>query len=276
MAVAFIKNKFVSLQEAALPVTDLAVQRGVGLFETLRTYHKIPFTLDERLRRLVRGAKSLGFNLRHSPQEIRAKVLAGLKKIKAREVLIKIILTGGDSHTLLPEGPARLIILFRPLKAWPARFYKTGIKVATTRFSRMLPEFKSLSYLSASYAQRQARNRGFVEAVLRNEKNEVLEGTTFNFAVIKKQQLITPREGILDGVTMNLVLRLARRAGLVVARRPIKYREFPQVDEAFIASATREVIPVVWVDKFKIGTGRPGPYSQKLLAAYRQNAQNSN
>lgn len=268
----FADNRFVPLKKAAVPITDLAVQRGTGLFETLRTYNKIPLALEERLRRLRKSAKFLDLKFGFAQNFIRKKIFEGIKKFQASEVLIKIIVTGGDSHALIPEGSARLYILFLPFVPWPRRFYQKGIKIATTRLSRMLTEIKSLSYLPAVVAYEQALNRGFDEAVFVNEKNNILEGTTFNFALIKNKKLITPKTGMLEGVTMDIVLKVAPFCALNTVRRAISYAELKKADEAFITSATREVIPVVKVDQTRIGSGRPGPYTKQLLTSYRNYA----
>lgn len=271
--IVFAETKFVPLTKAAVPITDLAVQRGTGLFETLRTYHKAPLALAERLARLQRSAKFIGFRHAPSAKFIKAKVFAGLKKVSAREALIKIILTGGDSHRLVPEGRARLFILFTPFAPWPPSYYQKGIKVLTTKYFRTLPELKSVSYLSAVLAQQRAVRAGSQEALYLDEKNYLLEGTTFNFALVQKNALVVPKDGILEGVTMNIVMNLAKKRGLRISRRTVEYAELKSADEAFITSATREVIPVVKVDKIKIGKGTPGRWSKVLLADYRNYAQ---
>ncbi len=269
--IAFIETKFVPLQQAKISVTDLAVQRGTGLFETLRTYGRRPFALQERLERIFDSARILGFNLSFTRKQVAEKVFAGIGKLKSKEVLVKIIITGGENpkgHSLIP-GKSKLIILFTPFNSPAAALYDRGIKIMTGRFSRTVPEIKSLSYLSAVAAHRIAAKAGFDEAVYLDSRGNILEGTTFNFAIIKNKTLVTPIFGMLEGVTMDTVLKLAKKAGLIVKRQEIKYADLKKIQEAFITSASREVIPVVRVDKIKIGNGKPGIYTKFLLEKYR-------
>lgn len=268
----YIHGKFLPLEKASLPITDLAVQRGVGLFETLRTYHKIPFALDERLRRLNKSARFLGFKPIYSSNFIRKKVFEGLREVKADEAVVKIILTGGDGLSLNLEGRSRLLILFFRLHKWSKAYYEKGIRLKTFKFSRVLPELKSLSYLAAVFAQQKARKAGFDEALLLDEKNRILEGANFNFTILKNRKLIVPAEGVLNGMTMEIAIRLAQSLGFKTIRRALKYQELKQAEEAFVTSATREVMPVAQVDKIKIGNGRPGKYTKRLLVLYRDYA----
>lgn len=271
--IAFAETKFVPLEKAVVPVTDIAVQRGTGFFETLCTYDKVPFLLDERIARLLRSAKYMGLRQAPSARFIRAKVFAGLKKFKYREALIKIILTGGDSGGLVPEGRARLYILLMPFVPWPRAAYARGIKIYTGKYSRTLPELKSIGYLSAVLAQQRAERAGYDEALYLDQENHILEGTTFNIGLVKKNRLIVPEDGILEGFTMKIVMRLAQKRRLPVVRRLVKYAELRSADEVFITSASREVIPVRKIDRITVGKGVPGPWSRLLLADYRNYAQ---
>lgn len=268
----YTKGKFLPLKKAYLPITDLAVQRGTGLFETLRTYKKIPLALDKRLQRLFKSAKFLGFKLDYSLQFIKAKAILGIKKIKPGEVLVKIIITGGDSDGLIPQGSSRLLILFLPFRAFPSWQYEKGIKVLTIRLCRPLPSLKSLSYISAVVAYQEALRKGYDEALYLDKGGCILEGTNFNFAIIRNTKLIVPKGGLLGGMTMGIVMRLAPECDLKVIRRGIKYSELKSADEAFITSATREIMPVVRVDRIKIGNGKPGKYTKRLLVLYRDYA----
>ncbi|MDP3741272.1 MAG: aminotransferase class IV, partial [bacterium] len=120
------------------------------------------------------------------------------------------------------------------------------------------------------------------------DKGNVLEGTNFNFAVIKsatspalrassprqgrRGTLITPKENVLEGLTMREVIKIARQLGMRVELRNMRYKELKTADEAFITSATREVIPVRKIDKINIGNGKPGKWSKILLEKYREKA----
>ena len=97
---------------------------------------------------------------------------------------------------------------------------------------------------------------------------EVTEGTRANFFIFIGRKLITPREGVLFGITRKAVLDLARDE-FEVFEAPVRYDELRKADEAFLTSTTKEVLPVVCVDDITIGTGKPGPNTLRLLARFR-------
>ncbi len=273
-----MENIFVPIRQAAIPITDLAVQRGIGLFESLRTYNKNPFALDQRLKRLFSSVHLLGLKLGRgtSAKSIERIVKLGLKKVRFGESLIKIILTGGDSGGLGIESQSRLYVIFSPLHLWPQVYYENGIKLKTVKSAREFTHLKSLSYLIPALADHEAKKFGFEEALFADEQNHLLEGTQFNFAIIKKQKIVTPKDDVLAGITMDIVLSLAKNMGLQVERRKISYRELHDCDEVFITSATREIIPVAKIDRIKIAGGKPGRITSVLLKEYRKNARNQN
>lgn len=276
----FVENKFAPVSQARLPVLDLAIQRGFGFFETLRTYNRKPFTLPQRLERILDSAKSSGFKSLPREEKIASIVRQGIGRIKHGEVLVKIILTGGDGDGVVAQNPCRLIVFFLPFHPFPAWQYQKGVKVRTVGVMRPLPELKSTSYLPSSWAAQKALDQGFDEAVFKNHKQELLEGTNFNIALIKGRQVISPQKDVLNGFTMRTVLKLAQKRGFVIRRLAIAYRELSQADEVFITSTNREVIPVAQIDKIKIGSSGPGKWSRLLLEDYRrlvfQNANKKN
>jgi branched-chain amino acid aminotransferase len=265
------KKKFIPLKEAAIPITDLGFQRAAGVFETLLAYNGRPFKLGDHLRRLHISAELLGIKEHFLSAYLREKVEMGAKKIKAPILSIKIILTAGDGKYLTIEGTPRLYIIFNPFPReiyCPAGAYEKGVPILTTPILRVLPSIKSLSYVSAIVSYQEVRRKKYYDSLYAT-KDYLLEGTTWNFAVIIKNNLITPVNGVLDGITMQVTLKLAKKLRLNVFRKNITFKELRRADEAFLTSSYREVMPVIKVDNIKIGDGRPGPYSKKLLELYR-------
>jgi branched-chain amino acid aminotransferase len=92
----------------------------------------------------------------------------------------------------------------------------------------------------------------------------VLEGTTTNFFVFRDSQLITPKEGILNGITRDVVLELAKNRFEIV-EQPIYYSELSSCDEAFITATNKEIMPIVQVDELQVSQGKPGENTQLLM-----------
>lgn len=266
----FLNNKFITAAEAKIPVTDLTVQRGYGVFETLRTYKKKPFRLEKHLERLFRSAKLIELQIPFSVDFLKNKILETLAKNNYPDSSVKIIITGGNSkNTISPSSKPSLCILVTPVHPYPKSCYSDGISLITFPHVRFLPECKNLNYSTAVLAQLQARKTGASEALYLTSDGFILEATTSNFFLVQNQKIITPKNGILDGITRQEVVKIAQDLKISCLEKELRLTDFKHATEAFITSSIREIMPVVQVDKIKIGNGKPGNITLKLLREYR-------
>lgn len=266
----FCNGRYVSADQARIFVHDLGLIRGFGLFESVRTYGGKPFLLEGHLKRLFDAATQVGLKPALNRNSMARVIGSLLRKNDFDESLIRIILTGGLSSGFLPQGRSTLIILADRLHPFPARQYKNGIELMSTPLFRIHPEIKSTVYFSAVVETMRAARRGFDEVVYVDKEGAILEGTTFSvFAVLPGPRLVTPKDGVLPGITAECVIQLARRLKIPVERHPISPRMLRQARELFITSSNRELIPAVRVDRLKIGNGKPGPVTRQLHQVYR-------
>lgn len=269
----YVDGEYVESDAAQLPVDDLAVLRGYGIFDFTRTYGGRPFRLDAHLQRLQRSGELILLELPLPLGEIRDVVLETLARngYPGRgEARLRLVVTGGDSpDDVTPAGNSRLFVLVRPLAAQPAERYREGVVVVTRRQERPMPEAKTIEYVSAILAQRRARQAGAVEAIYVNRQGHALEGTTTNLFAVFGERLVTPGDGILLGVTRQAVLELAERR-MPVERRPLPLEELLRADEVFITSSSKEICPVRQVDDARIGP--PGPHTRALMQDFAQMA----
>jgi branched-chain amino acid aminotransferase len=159
--------------------------------------------------------------------------------------------------------------MLSPVKSPSAEEYSRGCKVKTIVLARERPTVKSLNYIGAIKAVEEAKKDGAVEAVYRTPDGEITEGTRANFFIFIGRKLITPRDGVLLGITRKAILDVARDE-FEVFEEPIRYDELRLADEAFLTSTTKEILPVTRVDDFAIGNGKPGPNTLRLLAIFRE------
>ena len=124
--------------------------------------------------------------------------------------------------------------------------------------------------MSSVVAMQKARQQGFQEILFLDRSRKILEGSTCNFAIIKGKELISPANGVLGGITMDLGLKLAAKMGFKVTRRSVSVTELRQADEAFITSTNREIVPVVKVDSIRIGSGKPGIITKSLARHFSE------
>ena len=270
--VYYVNGAFVPASQATVAAGDLGLVRGYGVFDVLRTYERQPFALHRHLERLQRSAQQIDLPLPWTLERLEELVCATLARNAAvepeRDVTIRLIVTGGSSAGfLLPDGAPSLLILVAPVRGVPAERYTEGAALITADLPRFMPSVKSINYIGAILGQQRARAAGAVEALYCTpagaEDGVISECTTANFFVVADGRLITPDQDVLAGITRGVTLELAADVTEVVLR-PIRYAELRTVDEAFITSTTKEIMPIVRVDDITIGNGRPGPLTARL------------
>jgi branched-chain amino acid aminotransferase len=260
----YIGGKWVHPHEATLSINDIAVLRGYSVFESLRTYDWHPFHLDEHLLRLYRSAVLIEIEIPWSSEQIANVVREVIARNAYRHATIRLLITGGESEDgILPSGKPILAVLITPLGERDMGRFARGYKLITTSLQRVSPEAKTANYVAAVRALKEAMRRNADDALFVNEQGQVLEATRSNFFIFRGDTLVTPREGILIGVTRNVALELAQ-GRFTIEERPIPLEELPLVDEAFVTSSSREITPVVQINDLTIGNGKPGPRTFEL------------
>jgi branched-chain amino acid aminotransferase len=268
---------------ARVSVFDRGFLYGDSVFETLRTYGGRPFALDEHVARLARSARLVRIRMPLSAAEISAEIRRAIELGGFPESYVRAMITRGQGQRLgldpaLAHSPLRVVIV-SPLEPYPADKYQQGIGAITYRTQRLADgtdatEAKLGNYLLAVLATEAARAADAEEALLVDREHNVLEGATSNVFAVRAGRLITPpiALGILPGITRAHVLLVAKELSLEVEERPLLVSELSGLDELFISSSIRELVPVVRVDGQAIGAGVPGPLAQRLLEAFRARA----
>ncbi len=274
MDIYYVDGEFVTADQAVIPVSDLAVLRGLGAFELLRTYGGRPFALDEHLKRLARSAKKIGLPLPGDILQIRQVVLDTLAhNSRPQEVNIRIIVTGGSSPDFMThQGQPRLLVLVSDLPRQPREWYSDGVKITTMQTRRILPGAKSINYLSATIALQRARKKGAVESAYVDRDGLVYECTTSNVFAFLGERLVTPGRRILAGITRGVVLQMAEKM-FTIEVRDLPFEEFITADEIFITGTNKGIVPVVQVDDVVIADGRPGQHTGRLMKALEDHTQ---
>ena len=272
----YVNGRWVHPHEATISLNDVAVLRGYSAFESLRTYHRQPFHLDEHLNRLYRSAELIELAVPWSRTYITQLVYEIIERNTYEHASIRLFVTGGETEdSILPIGTPTLAVLITPLGERNMERFAQGYKVITTLLQRSTPEAKTTSYLEAIRALKEAARHEAVDALFVNAQGHVLEATRSNFFVFRGDTLVTPRDGVLLGITRNVVLELAR--GLfTIEERPVLLTELPLVDEAFITSSSKEIMPVVQIDDLLIGDGTPGRRTYTLEQRFIEMVERSN
>ena len=272
MAIYYVDGDFVEEQDAKLPLSDLIILRGYGVFDFLRTYGGRPFHLEDHIKRLQNSARLIGLACPWSSSEIIDITLQTIARNDYPEANIRLLITGGDSEdSISPGQQPRLVVTVGPVKRFPEQWYRDGVKIITARLNRYIPGAKSIDYIRAIVTLNDARAVGAVESVYVDIDDHVLEGTTSNLFAVISGRLVTPAEDILPGITRDVILELVKE-DFQVELRNLPRAELLQAEEIFLASSNKEVLPVCQVDDQPFKSA-PGPVTgrvQGLFRAYTQ------
>jgi branched-chain amino acid aminotransferase len=275
----YVNGKFVPKDKASVSVFDHGFLYGDGIYETLRAYNGKLFLLNKHLSRLRHSAEAIELTLPLSLEKIGEALYETIFVNKLKEAYVRIHLSRGRGEIgldpALCAAPA-MIIVSQPFKDYPPELYEKGVSVAivATRRNHPLainPVIKSTNFLNNILAKIESLKVGAYEGIMLNWEGYVAEGTISNIFAVKGGTLYTPdlETGILEGVTRDLVLHMARKAHIPTREARLKPHDLTAADECFLTNTTVEVLPVTRVDGTAIGDGKPGPVTGKLLAAYK-------
>lgn len=276
MDIFYANGQFVKEQNALISVNDLAIIRGYGVFDFLRTYNGVPFHLTEHLKRLQNSARLIGLDLPCSLEDIEALIQKGLSQSDHKEKNVRIVVTGGLSDNGITPGSApQLLLMITAITSFPSIYYEEGAKLITSHVNRFIPGAKTINYIPAILCLEDAKAQGAIEAIYVDRDGYLLEGTTSNLFVVRDGRLITPPcDRVLSGITRQVVLELAKDV-IEVVQRPLHKDEVRLFDEVLITSSVKEVIPIITIDSVTIGNGFIGPVSQKVLELFKEKTQKS-
>ena len=281
----YIDGEFLPKAEAKVSVFDHGLLYGDGVFEGIRSYNGRVFKLDEHLERLYDSAKSIMLEIPISIDTMKETVLETLRRNHLREAYIRLIITRGVGDLGLDPDKCpkpSIIIIADKIVLYPQKFYEDGLEIVTASVRRnyaeaINPRIKSLNYLNNILAKIEGKQAGAEEVLMLNAEGYVVECSGDNIFWIKNGTLVTPpvHMGILEGVTRNSVIDIAREAGIRLEERVFTRHDLYIADECFLTGTAAEVIPVVKIDRRAIGDGQPGKMTQRLIAAFRQYANSS-
>jgi branched-chain amino acid aminotransferase len=279
----YVNGRISRAEEAAIPVYDHGFLYGEGVYETLRTYNRVPFLYDRHVRRLRASAGHIQLPVPFTDDELASWMADTMAAAGAmQEAYIRVLLTRGVgelTYDVQATPVPSLVIIVKPLDEPPARVLTEGIKVALVPILRnhpgsVNPIIKSNNLLNNAIAMQEANRRGADEGLMCNYRGELSECSQANFFIVRGGAALTPRNeaGLLEGLTRNFLFEVGEEAGVDVRYETLFPVDLQTAEEAFITSTTRELSPVTRVDDWPVGTGKPGPVTKKLLEAYRRRA----
>ncbi len=279
----YVNGTIARAEDASIPVYDHGFLYGEGVYETLRTYNRVPFLYDRHLRRLRASAGYLQLDVPFSDESLATWI--GDTMVAAgdmEEAYIRVLLTRGVgelTYDIAATPVPSLVIIVKPLEEPPARVFTDGIKLALVPILRnhpgsVNPIIKSNNLLNNALAMQEAYRRGADEGLMCNYRGELSECSQANFFIVREGIALTPETdaGLLEGLTRSFLFEVGQDVGIQVRGQTLFPKDLEDADEAFITSTTRELSPVTRIDDRVIGNGKPGPLTLKLLEGYRKRA----
>jgi len=276
----YLNGRFVAKAQAQVSVFDHGFLYGDGVYETMRAYGGKLFLLKKHLARLKHSADAISLKLPMRLDKIGDALNEALSINKLQEAYVRLHLSRGPGEIGLDPAlcvAPTMVIVAKPFHDYPAAYYEQGVSVAvvTTRRNHPLalpPSVKGTNFLNNILAKIEAIQAGAYEGIMLNWEGYVAEGTISNIFMVRKGVLYTPHldTGILEGVTRDLVLRLAKRKKIPVKEVMLRPKDIMSSNECFITNTTMEIMPVTTIDEKKIEKGIPGPVTAVLHQAYRK------
>ena len=274
----WLNGRFVDARAARVSALDRGLLHGDGVYDTWRTYGGRSFALDAHLARLARATRQLGLPPPGDVATWERRTRALLRRNALADGAARLTITRGDAGSgPVPSRRVRPTVLLtvRPLPAGLDGLQTRGVAATLLPFGRDAGPgwgaLKLVGHASAVLGKQLAHRRRAFEGLYVTPDGHVTEGTTANVFVVERRTLVTPPAdgSILCGVTRDLVLELARRAGVRTREAALTVDRVRRADELFITASTIEVLPVIRLDRRIVGTGRPGAITRALQERYR-------
>jgi len=273
-------GKLVDEADARISVFDHGLLYGDGVFEGIRVYSGKVFLHQQHIDRLYESAKAIRLVIPIKPAEMIAAVEETVKANNLSDGYVRLVVTRGAGSLGLDirkTSNPQVIIIADTISLYPPETYTKGMNLVTASTIRnhpgaVSPRIKSLNYLNNILARIEGTDAGMVEALMLNHKGEVAECTGDNIFIVKQGVVRTPSAdaGILEGITRNAVLDLAREGGYRVEECALTRHDLYVADEMFLTGTAAEVVAVVSLDGRTIGNGEPGPVTRDLLERFRK------
>ena len=274
----YLNGSLLPRSQARLSPFDHGFLYGYGLYETMRAYSGQVFRLKQHLERLARSAEMLGLSSGLAQYDLGKAVYDTLEANGLKDARIRLTVSAGEGD-MIPDprtctGPT-VLVMAKALVPQPAEVYQRGYKVIVSRIRQNsqspLAQIKSANNLNNILAKSEARAAVVADALFLNERAFLAEASSSNIFIVSRGVLLTPSLecGVLPGITRQVVLELALSLGTEVKEdNALTVEVLLQADEAFLTNSIIEIMPLTGVDGQPVGSGKPGPITQTLIATY--------
>jgi 4-amino-4-deoxychorismate lyase len=275
----YVNGKIVPKEEAFISAFDHGFLYGVGLFETFRIYNGHAFLLEDHIERLNKGLAELLIDRTFTKEEVDGMLSLLLKENGYQNAYIRFNVSAGMGELGLSADSydePNIIIYIKPLPPGNNELAEKRAELLTVR--RNSPEgsyrLKSHHFLNNIFAKREIGNKMDVEGIFLTADGDLAEGVVSNLFWVKEKTVYTPSvlTGILNGVTRQFVLEIAKKNGWAIKEGFFKNEELDLADEIFITNSIQEVVGIHHWNGLEY-PGRKGEFTQWLHKQYRHHSE---
>ncbi|WP_456330522.1 branched-chain-amino-acid transaminase [Archaeoglobus sp.] len=283
MLLVYIDGEFVPENEAKISIFDHGFLYGDGVFEGIRAYNGRVFRLKEHIDRLYDSAKAIDLEIPVTKEEFMEIILETLRKNNLRDAYIRPIVTRGVGDLGLDPRKCQkpsIIVITKPWGRLYGDLYEKGLTAVTVgvrrnSFDALPPNIKSLNYLNNILAKIEANAKGGDEAIFLDRNGYISEGSGDNIFVVKNGAITTPPTiNNLRGITREAVIEIINKLGIPFRETNIGLYDLYTADEVFVTGTAAEIAPIVVIDGRKIGDGKPGEITRKLMEEFSKLTEN--
>jgi len=272
--IVYLNGEYLPIEDAHISPNDRGFVLSDGIYEVTRCYNGHLFAWDRHKARLERSLKELQIQQPDVDFEAISRELLKQNNLDTEQAIVYLQITRGVAPRVhaFPKGNVTPTVygFAREFDMDPAD-WENGIKTITTADLRwMRCDIKTVALLPNALAQQQAQEAGVDEAILLRN-GVVTEGAHTSACAIINGELHTHPDSnlILPGITRAIVLELCQELNIPVRLFPILESKLKTIDELMILGTGSEVMPVIQVDDWQVGNGKPGPITMKLQKAYK-------
>jgi len=245
----FSKNgQILPFVDAKISLENIEYQYGFGVYETLKVRNKILYFVKQHVERLLNSARIIGLEHVFLQKQIENFIENLVRKNDILSCNIKVLLIGGKT----PNDSLLYIFSLAPL--FPDRkLYTKGATTESVIYERFLPKAKTLNMLPSYLFYTHAKSKGHYDALLIDYKNNILEGTRTNFFSVRGTTLFTPpKQKVLNGVTRQTVIYVAKKNGFEIKEEEIPQKKLLGFDGWFLTNTSSKIIPIIQIDNLKL------------------------
>lgn len=241
-------------------LNELATKEPEGIYTVARTYQRTKAVLfDAHIERLEESARLEQIEFSLDSNALRHALAHMIEESQASDSRFRI--------TIPKNQPDQIWLAVEPLQLIPPEFKNQGVLAATCKVTRPNPKAKSNAWVNLRDEAAKEISQQAYEGIIVNNDGFLMEGFSSNFYAIQEGTLYTAGQEVLHGVARRVVLIVAPEV-IPVNFQPIHINQLTQIEEAFLTSSSRGIVPIVKIDDLRIADGFPGASTRQLNKAY--------